>query len=57
MAGDKVIAAFAKVFSEVFGEEYVYRFGGDEFLVVREATTEEAFNSEKEKNTVHKKLR
>ena len=48
IAGDKVIASYAKVFSDVFGEEYVYRYGGDEFLVVRVEPTEEQFNSERE---------
>ena len=41
IAGDKVIAAYGKAFTDVFGEEYVYRFGGDEFLVVREITQDE----------------
>ena len=46
ITGDKVISEYAKIFCDVFGNESVYRYGGDEFLIVREATTEEAFNSE-----------
>ena len=46
ISGDRVISSYAKVFCDVFGKESVYRYGGDEFLVVRKATTEEAFNSE-----------
>ena len=46
LAGDRVIQEYAKIFCEVFDEESVYRYGGDEFLVVRGATTEEQFNSE-----------
>ena len=49
IAGDKVIAAYAKAFSEVFDEESVYRYGGDEFLVVIEATTQEDFNDKMKK--------
>ena len=46
LAGDRVIQEYAKIFCEVFDEESVYRYGGDEFVVVRRATTEEEFNSE-----------
>ena len=49
IAGDKVISGFASVFCEAFDNKSVYRYGGDEFLVVRVATTEEQFNSEMEK--------
>ena len=44
IAGDKVIASYAKAFTEVFDEESVYRYGGDEFLAVLEATTQEEFD-------------
>ncbi len=46
IAGDKVISDYAKAFCDVFGKEYVYRFGGDEFLVIRKEITEEDFKSE-----------
>ena len=46
IAGDRVIQEYAKIFCEVFDEKSVYRYGGDEFLVVLKATTEEDFNSE-----------
>ena len=46
VAGDKVIADYAKAFCDVFGKEYVYRFGGDEFLVIRKEITEEDFKNE-----------
>lgn len=32
-AGDKMLQTVAKVFVEYFGQEYVYRIGGDEFLI------------------------
>ena len=35
-AGDKMLQTVAKVFVEYFGKEYVYRIGGDEFLVFME---------------------
>ena len=47
IAGDRVISSYAKTFCDVFGKEYVYRFGGDEFLVIREEITEEDFSKEK----------
>ncbi len=46
ISGDKVIASYARAFSDVFNEEAVYRYGGDEFLVVLEATTQEKFEGE-----------
>lgn len=46
IAGDRVISSYAKTFCDVFGKEYVYRFGGDEFLVIREEITEEDFGKE-----------
>ena len=48
ISGDKVIASYANAFKEAFDEEAVYRYGGDEFLVVLEATTQEEFNSKRE---------
>ena len=35
-AGDKMLQTVAKVFVEYFGEEHVYRIGGDEFLIFME---------------------
>jgi len=32
--GDLVITYYARKLSEIFGDEHVYRFGGDEFMVV-----------------------
>jgi diguanylate cyclase (GGDEF)-like protein len=48
IAGDKVILNYSKIFCDVFGAEYVYRYGGDEFLVIRKEITEEEFFSEKD---------
>lgn len=36
-AGDKMLQIVAKVFVEYFGQEHVYRIGGDEFLIFVEA--------------------
>ena len=41
ISGDRVIAAYAQALTEIFDEESVYRFGGDEFLAVKHAITEE----------------
>ena len=38
--GDMLITDAAGVIKRVFGEEQVYRIGGDEFIVVAEAMTE-----------------
>lgn len=34
MAGDEYLSRFARLLTEHFGRERVYRFGGDEFLVI-----------------------
>lgn len=39
--GNQLIVAVSKVISEVFGEENVYRIGGDEFAVIRKDTDSE----------------
>ena len=37
LVGDKALHAFAAVLIDSFGEEGVYRFGGDEFVMITEA--------------------
>ncbi len=53
-AGDRMLRTVADAFVEFFGQEHVYRIGGDEFLVFAETdldlTTEKAFAA-KEKTT------
>lgn len=39
-AGDKMLQIVAKVFVEYFGQEHVYRIGGDEFLIFVEANSD-----------------
>ena len=39
-AGDRIIKGAAEVITGIFGKENVYRFGGDEFLVVLETANE-----------------
>lgn len=36
--GDEVLRSFAHVLTEIFGKENIYRFGGDEFLVIIDLT-------------------
>jgi len=39
--GDVMLRTIAKSFAEAFGRENVYRFGGDEFIILVENTTEQ----------------
>lgn len=41
LAGDILIKNVAKTLSSVFGSEYVYRFGGDEFIILCENVTKD----------------
>ncbi len=43
--GDELLKKFASILQKVFGKEYCYRYGGDEYLVVfPEITKEDFFN-------------
>lgn len=44
-AGDRVLTATGRNLNEIFGHDYCYRFGGDEFLILWPAGTEEAFRA------------
>lgn len=44
IVGDKAIIAIANVLKEYITEDYIYRYGGDEFLVVNMNPDEEAMN-------------
>lgn len=44
-AGDRVLTATGRNINEIFGHDYCYRFGGDEFLILWPAGTEEAFRA------------
>lgn len=44
IVGDKVIVAIADVLKENITEDYIYRYGGDEFLVVNMNTDEEVMD-------------
>lgn len=44
--GDKVLVEFAKKLKQIFGKKaYIYRFGGDEFLIVCQDATEKEVRS------------
>lgn len=43
--GDKVLFRFANILSESFGRDSCYRYGGDEFLVVKPYTDKSSFES------------
>ena len=45
-AGDRVLTATGRNLNEIFGHDHCYRFGGDEFLILWPAGTEEAFPRE-----------
>ena len=53
VAGDKIIAEVAKIEKEVFKDAHVYRYGGDEFIILGDAKTPECvttlLNTVKEK--------
>ena len=42
-AGDDVLKAFAEILMNVFGREEIYRYGGDEFLIVSRSSDIEGF--------------
>ena len=48
-AGDVLIKAGAAVIKQIFGEDEIYRAGGDEFVVICPACSEEEFYSKVEK--------
>ncbi|MBQ7161815.1 MAG: diguanylate cyclase [Clostridia bacterium] len=41
--GDAVLKGVGGAISDIFGEEFCYRYGGDEFLIVRTDVSEEEF--------------
>lgn len=47
-AGDVMIKAGAEVLKQIFAEDEIYRAGGDEFVVICPACSEEEFNSKVE---------
>lgn len=42
-AGDGMLKRFAQCMTQAFGEEYVYRYGGDEFVAAMREVSEERF--------------
>ena len=46
--GDFVLKSAGRFLREAFGDEYCYRYGGDEFLVIRPDMPEEAFSARME---------
>lgn len=44
-AGDRVLTATGRNLNEIFGHDHCYRFGGDEFLILWPAGTEETFRA------------
>ena len=44
-SGDILISDAASVLKKAFGEEHIYRIGGDEFIIIRENTEEDEVNS------------
>lgn len=40
LTGDSVLCSLAAIFIEKFGNESVFRFGGDEFVIIKEANAE-----------------
>lgn len=43
--GDKVLLRFAKILSESFTKDSCYRYGGDEFLIIKPFDSKETFES------------
>ena len=43
-AGDKLLKDAAQILKDVFGEQEIYRAGGDEFVVIAPACPEDVFN-------------
>ena len=43
MTGDEVLVGLSAILKEQFTEKYVYRYGGDEFLIIMPDTDPEAF--------------
>lgn len=43
LTGDSVLASLAAILIEKFGDESVFRFGGDEFVIIREPSAETSF--------------
>ena len=42
-SGDKALVTLSSSLKEIFGEEYCYRFGGDEFIVISLESSKEQF--------------
>lgn len=55
LAGDKLLKKAAKVLKKVFVDDYVFRPGGDEFVVILTDTTEETIKKYIEKMVVQSK--
>lgn len=53
-SGDLALKCIGDLLQEVFGAEYCYRYGGDEFVVINEVTTKIEF--EEKISTLSKKL-
>lgn len=47
-AGDKFILRIAEVLKSIFGEETVYRMGGDEFIAIQRGISKESFEEKME---------
>ncbi len=54
IAGDRALAAIADVFKSNLSEDSVYRYGGDEFLIVNDLTNADSFEQLKER--IHAQL-
>ena len=52
--GDDVLKAFSDILMETFEEKYVYRYGGDEFLIINNSGDIDTFK--KELNQVNEKF-
>ena len=46
LAGDKVLSSLAAILIDRFGGESVYRFGGDEFIIIKEAGENSDFSKD-----------
>ncbi|MCD5447563.1 GGDEF domain-containing protein [Lactobacillus delbrueckii subsp. lactis] len=44
-AGDKMLIASGNLISQAFGRDYVYRIGGDEFVVLDDQSSQTEFES------------
>ncbi|MBP5308804.1 MAG: sensor domain-containing diguanylate cyclase [Clostridia bacterium] len=46
--GDFVLKSFGRIITGIFGDEYSYRYGGDEFLIIVKDISEQEFNEKTE---------